>query len=90
MKKSLLFVQIFQLKGTIIVFSRVAMLPRKCFTICEVPYLCAIVCPLNARLEDLTAGERAKDVVIGEDEPLNVILAEEEERATDKPKKDTE
>jgi len=58
------------------------MLPRKCFTICEVPYLCAIVCPLNARLEDLTAGEHANDVVIDEDEPLDVILAEEEEGAT--------
>jgi len=33
-------------------------------------------------LEDLTAGERANDVVIDEDESLNVILAEEEEGAT--------
>lgn len=32
------------------------MLPKKCLTSCDVPYLCMIACPLNNRLEEIEPG----------------------------------
>jgi hypothetical protein len=56
------------------------MLPRKCLTSCEVPYLCSIACPLNERLDELVP--KPKPIVnlpIEENEPLNIVIANDQE-----------
>lgn len=55
------------------------MLPKKCLTACEVPYLCAIACPLNNQLEDI---ELAGASLIDANEPLDVEIAETEKTST--------
>ena len=48
-------------------------LPRKCLDSCEVPYLCAIACPLNDRLDEfMPQANQLSDVAIAEDEPLSI------------------
>jgi len=54
------------------------MLPRKCLTSCEVPYLCLIACPLNDRLEQLVFRPGiSDDVKIDPDEQLDIEIARE-------------
>jgi hypothetical protein len=56
------------------------MLPRKCLTSCEVPYLCAIACPLNERLDEFAHKPGINDdVPIDANEPLSIVIADEKE-----------
>lgn len=58
------------------------MLPRKCLTSCEVPYLCAIACPLNNRLDapEFTL-EPVNDEEWDTDEPLSIVVADEKTKS---------
>lgn len=55
-------------------------LPRNCLSLCAVPYLCVIACPLNVRLEQISVTPEA-DASSEPDEPLQVLI-ENKERAT--------
>ena len=56
------------------------ILPRKCLTACEVPYLCIIACPLNERLDDFASQPANADDVPAEiDEPMGVVIADEKD-----------
>lgn len=56
-------------------------LPRKCLDSCEVPYLCAMACPLNDRLEEfITQANPLNDVTIAEDEPLAIQIDESQKK----------
>ncbi|CAG0945507.1 hypothetical protein ANRL1_02390 [Anaerolineae bacterium] len=58
------------------------MLPRKCLTSCEVPYLCAIACPLNERLDEFAPKpSRFDDVPIDENAPFDIVITDEQESA---------
>lgn len=58
------------------------MLPRKCLTSCEVPYLCAIACPLNDRLDALEfAPEPVNDEDLDADEALTIVVADQEDKS---------
>lgn len=56
------------------------MLPRKCLTSCEVPYLCAIACPLNEHLDEFAPKPGINDdVPIDTNEPLSIVIADGKE-----------
>jgi hypothetical protein len=56
------------------------ILPRKCLTSCEVPYLCVIACPLNERLEDFAPQPTNADDVPSEiDAAMDVIIVDEKD-----------
>lgn len=58
------------------------MLPLKCLTSCEVPYLCMIACPLNSQSEQPAAqANPADDRLLVEEELLSVEFAAETQSA---------
>lgn len=54
------------------------MLPRKCLTECEVPYLCLMACPLNDRLDRLVLSPKTVEHLdLDPDEPYLIVIADE-------------